>query len=147
MFPENPTQFPVSSYAMVEALTTFCSLYETAFPVLQGVRIGTKRDTPQQGSTNSKQIIVTPIAGGYAPSLLKKKQPYNINFFTDDYEDAEELAVALEVVFQSIRNEVFHWVAVTVAPMEVPDSPFVNENHYWMALDTLIAGKPISLYI
>lgn len=147
MLPENPIQFPVSSYAMVEALTEACALYETAYPVLQGVRIATKRDTPQQGSTHKKQVIVTPTAATYVSNHLKKRQFYNINFFTESYEDAEDLGVALEAVCQSIRNEVFHWVIVTNAPLEVPASTFVNENHYWMALDTLIAGKTISLYI
>lgn len=147
MFPENPIEFPVSAYAMVESLTAACLLYETKYPVLQGVRVATKRDTPQQANTHAKQVIITPTYANYVMSRLKKAQGYNINFFTTSYDDAEDLGVALEVVFQSIRNETFHWVAVTRAPEEVTDSLFVNENHYWMTLDTLIAGKSISLYI
>jgi hypothetical protein len=145
MLPNKPIEFPVSTFALVKALKEACSKYESLYPVLADVRIATKRADPQQSGVYEKQIIISDTASFYVVNGLKKRQNYNINFFTKDEETAADLGVALEVAFQSIRDEVFHWIVISMAPMEVPDSKYVNEHHHWMTLDALIAGKAISL--
>lgn len=122
--------FEDAESSLITALNIEIAKHVTAYTILTGVRVATKR-MPSQATQVAKEVIISATGSQTVENGLSREQGFNINIFTTTYVDGKTLAPVIEACLNNIRGNGFRWVETDMSIIEVEDD---SETQVWHLL-------------
>lgn len=148
MKPNSAITYGNATAKMIASLEAVIERAKENHPILTGIRVGSKRLSPQQSNKPEKEVIVIPTGSIDLDDQVSREQGFYVHIYvnTNDnaYVVAERLSTVVEGCLASIRGG--YGISSVGIDMSAVDATDVNgEEHRVINATALITGETFTL--